>query len=65
MIYHESSIYKATYKQYAPGATMTPFGLEIIIYGEDQEIIEDRLNQTIYDMNIGCNNFKLIKLERK
>lgn len=57
-------MYKATYKQYTPGHTMTDFGLEIIIHGEHQDIIEDRLNEAIYDMSIGSNNFKLIRLEK-
>lgn len=65
MVFHEQSIYKATYKQYAPGTTITPYALEIVVYGETQEVIEERLNDTIYNMNVGNNNFKLIKIERK
>ena len=57
-------MYKATYKQYVPGTTITPHALEITVYGDHQDIIEDRLNEAIYDMNVGINNFKLIKLEK-
>ena len=58
------SLYKVTYKNYNPNATMTEFGLEITVYGEDIDTVEARLHETIVDMQINSPNFKKIRIER-
>ena len=61
----ETSIYKVTYKQVPKGCTMTKFGMEIIIYGCDRSEVEDRLTDTLAEMEISIEDFKIIKIERK
>ena len=60
----EESLYKVTYKEMTHG--VTKFGLEITVYGEDLDIIQDRFEETIVEMDVSQNRiFKIWQIERK
>lgn len=62
----ECSVYKVVYKQIPQdGCTMTKYGLEVTIYGEDIEQIDTRLFETLGDMEVVNRNFRMISIERK
>ena len=60
-----STIYKITYKHYTPGYSMGEFALEITVYGENLDIIRERLQETINDMDLNPVDFKMVKIEKK